>query len=139
LGIALSAQENNLPVVIGFTVETAGRLPSGESLQEAIELIDNETDSYPVYYMINCAHPSHFIEQFWSDNSWKNRIMAIRVNASKKSHEELDNSESLDIGDKCELALNYRDLKEVLPNLKVVGGCCGTDHTQIEEMCRHFM
>jgi S-methylmethionine-dependent homocysteine/selenocysteine methylase len=138
LGIALAAKEHRMPVVIGFTLETDGKLPSGESLQEAIETIDNATSGYPTYYMINCAHPSHFMHELDGRGSWKERIMAIRANASKKSHAELDESEHLDVGDKCELAHDYLVLRQLLPNLNVIGGCCGTDHTHIEEICHHW-
>ena len=134
-GMTLAAMENNIPIVVGFTVETNGKLPSGESLQEAIETIDMETGGYPSYYMINCAHPSHFAAELRHGQPWKKRIMAIRANASKKSHAELDGSEVLDAGDKCELAIDYQELRKILPNLKVVGGCCGTDLTHVEEIC----
>jgi S-methylmethionine-dependent homocysteine/selenocysteine methylase len=138
MGIALGAKEHRMPVVIGFTLETDGKLPSGESLQEAIETIDNATSGYPAYYMINCAHPSHFMDELDGYGSWKERIMAIRANASKKSHAELDESEHLDVGDKHELAHDYLVLRQLLPNLNVIGGCCGTDHTHIEEICHHW-
>ena len=138
LGIALAAKEYRMPVVIGFTLETDGKLPSGESLQEAIETIDDATSAYPAYYMINCAHPSHFMAELHTNGLWKERIMAIRANASKKSHAELDESEHLDIGDKDELAHDYLSMRALLPNLKVIGGCCGTDHTHIGEICHHW-
>ena len=51
-----------MPLALSFTLETDGNLPSGQSLVEAIERVDAETDEYPVYYMINCAHPSHFAD-----------------------------------------------------------------------------
>jgi S-methylmethionine-dependent homocysteine/selenocysteine methylase len=135
MGIVFSARSFGIPVVISFTVETDGMLPSGERLKDAVETIDNETGGYPSYYMINCAHPSHFQELFSCDESWKNRIRGIRANASCKSHAELDESEVLDAGDKVELALHYRNLRESLPQLSVLGGCCGTDHTHMDEIC----
>ena len=138
LGIALAARKVGIPVAIGFTLEIDGHLPSGTSLKEAIEKIDQETGDYPDYYMINCAHPSHFTDQLQAGGTWKNRIMAIRANASCKSHAELDESEHLEAGDKVELAQRYKDLQEILPNLRVVGGCCGTDHTHIAEICKHL-
>jgi S-methylmethionine-dependent homocysteine/selenocysteine methylase len=138
LGVTQAAKDAGLPVVIGFTLETDGNLPSGESLADAIREIDRITGEYPSYYMINCAHPTHFKDTVKGEGKWKERIMAIRANASKKSHAELDESEHLDTGDACELANNYVELRELLPNLKVIGGCCGTDHTHIEEICRHW-
>ena len=139
IGMSLAAKENEIPIVIGFTVETDGKLPSGETLQVALEKVDHATGNYPSYYMINCAHPTHFKGLLKSDRKWKERIMAIRANASSKSHAELDDSEHLDAGDKCALASEYSELRKLLPNLKIIGGCCGTDHTHIEEICAHWI
>lgn len=135
-GITLAAKELEMPVVIGFTVETDGKLPSGESLQDAIEVIDAMTDNYPVYYMINCAHPTHFVHRLNQNENWISRIMAVRANASDKSHAELDECDHLDAGDKHDLAERYVELRNLLPNLKVLGGCCGTDHSHVEEICK---
>ncbi|GJM29891.1 MAG: homocysteine S-methyltransferase [Cyclobacteriaceae bacterium] len=134
-GIVMAAQQFGVPVVISFTVETNGILPSGEKLSEAIQRVDVQTDGYAQHYMINCAHPSHFapvLEQ--AEGDWINRIQGIRANASCKSHEELDNSETLDTGNIYELAEGYLKLRELLPNLKVIGGCCGTDHSHLNQI-----
>lgn len=139
LGITKSAKANKIPVVISFTVETDGNLPSGESLKNAISKIDKETNSYPLYYMINCAHPSHFVNKIMGNQIWKNRIKGIRANASCKSHAELDDSTQLDKGNKTELANWYKVLKTLLPNLKVYGGCCGTDISHIKSICKHVL
>lgn len=139
LGITKSAKANELPVVISFTVETDGNLPSGESLRSAISKIDKETNNYPLYYMINCAHPSHFVNKLTGNEKWKNRIKGIRANASCKSHAELDESTELDKGNKAELANWYNILKIHLPNLKVFGGCCGTDISHIKSICKQVL
>jgi S-methylmethionine-dependent homocysteine/selenocysteine methylase len=136
IGIIQAARSFRLPVVISFTVETDGRLPSGELLQAAIERTDKETECYAEHYMVNCAHPQHFLHQFDKDGNWKKRIRGIRANASLKSHAELDESDTLDAGDKCLLAEGYIQLFNLLPELKVIGGCCGTDHSHIEEICK---
>ena len=60
IGITLAARAARMPLALSFTLETDGKLPSGQPLVEAIERVDAESDDYPVYYMINCAHPSHF-------------------------------------------------------------------------------
>lgn len=135
LGIVLAARKAGIPVSISFTVESDGRLPSGESLQEVIELIDAETNRYPAYYMLNCAHPEHFKTLFSKKEDWQLRIRGIRANASEKSHEELDNSDTLDAGDKCKLVSGIREMQSLLPDLNILGGCCGTDHTHIEALC----
>ena len=40
IGITRAAQAAGMPVVISFTVETDGRLPSGQALKNAIEQVD---------------------------------------------------------------------------------------------------
>jgi len=135
IGIAKAAKDIGIPCVISFTLETDGRLPSGQTLKSAIEEVDRETGNAPAYYMINCAHPEHFEAVLLDDGTWKNRIMGLRPNASRMSHEELDNSEELDIGNPKELGTQYKSLMELLPNLMVYGGCCGTDHRHVEEIC----
>lgn len=138
VGIVKAAKKAGVPVVISFTVETDGRLPNGETLQEAIEKTDGFTDGYALHFMINCAHPEHFKHVLGDEGIWKNRIRGIRANASTKSHAELDTSETLDPGDKCLLAEGYIQLKELLPALSIFGGCCGTDHSHLEEICKHI-
>jgi len=135
IGIVHAAQQHNVPAVISFTVETDGNLPNGQSLKNAIEMVDRETDMGPVYYMINCAHPEHFEDKLKSDQSWLSRIQGIRANASTKSHAELDECEELDDGNPHELGQFYKLFKASLSQMNVFGGCCGTDHRHIEAIC----
>lgn len=138
IGIVKAAQQVDIPVVISFTVETDGRLPTGETLQQAIETVDRETNNGPVYYMINCAHPTHFGHLFNEQQVWIKRVRGIRGNASSCSHEELDNAEVLDEGNPDEFGAQCHHLHKMSPNLNILGGCCGTDHRHIEAICRHF-
>lgn len=131
IGITRAAQNCSLPIVISFTVETDGRLVTGMDLKTAIELVDRETNNGPAWYMINCAHPSHF-DSVLNDESWLERIRGIRANASTLSHAELDNAEELDDGNPTALGASYHQLQKTLPKLAVFGGCCGTDHRHIE-------
>ena len=133
-GIVRAASAAEIPVVISFTVETDGRLPSGQALGEAIEQVDAETGGGAAYFMVNCAHPTHFAHVL-EPAPWIDRLRGLRANASKKSHVELDEAEELDEGDPAELAAAYRDLRERLPKLNVVGGCCGTDHRHVDAIC----
>ena len=133
IGIARAAEEAGMPAAISFTVETDGRLPTGQPLQEAIEQVDGATAMYPVYYMLNCAHPEHF--QRVLEKPWARRIRGLRANASRKSHAELNESVELDTGDPAELGEQYSMLKRtLLPGLNVVGGCCGTDHRHVQRI-----
>jgi homocysteine S-methyltransferase len=136
LGIVHAAQACGLPVAISFTVETDGRLPSGDTLEDAIARTDRESDGYPVYYMINCAHPTHFAATLRQGGSWLQRIHGVRANASRLSHAELDEATELDAGNPAELGMQYGALRRFLRQMNVVGGCCGTDHRHVEQMCR---
>lgn len=138
-GIVNAARLLHLPVVISFTVETNGALPGGESLEEAIRRTDAATDNYATHFMINCAHPDHFLHVVKNAGEWTGRIGGIRANASSKSHAELDECATLDPGDRNLLAAGYRQLFEWLPSLKVIGGCCGTDHTHIAVICKAML
>lgn len=134
-GIASAAMQAGLPSVISFTVETDGRLPSGESLGDAITSVDDWTNGAPAYYMINCAHPTHFDHVLAGSGGWISRIAGLRANASTKSHAELDEATELDPGDPVDLARRYRDLRGRLGHIAVLGGCCGTDERHIAAIC----
>lgn len=136
IGIVRAARAAGVPVSISFTVETDGRLPSGEPLRAAVERLDAETDAGALYVMVNCAHPSHFAAVFEDAGPWLERIGGIRANASRKSHAELDEAERLDAGDPAELGAEYGALLAPrLPSLRVLGGCCGTDRRHIASIC----
>ena len=130
-GVAQAASDAGLPSVISFTLETDGRLPNGQGLGEAIEAVDEATGGAPAYYMINCAHPTHFADVLATDEPWRDRIRGLRANASMMSHDELDEAEELDDGDPADLGARYAALTPRLPNLNVLGGCCGTDHRHV--------
>ena len=139
VGIARAARAAGLPAAISFTVETDGRLPSGDTLKAAIEQVDRATASAPAYYMINCAHPLHFEDALAageaSGDPWVHRIRGIRANASTMSHAELDAMTELDSGDPADLGRRYRALRRRLPCVCVMGGCCGTDQRHIAAIC----
>ncbi|MCH8843716.1 MAG: homocysteine S-methyltransferase family protein [SAR324 cluster bacterium] len=134
IGLCKAAQAQQMPVVISFTVETDGMLPSGHSLKEAVEAVEEATQGGPAYYMINCAHPTHFEAVLSTGESWTNRLRGILANASSKSHAELDEAVELDEGNPVELAEQMKGLSARLGNLNILGGCCGTDHRHIEEI-----
>ncbi|HUE80134.1 MAG TPA: homocysteine S-methyltransferase family protein [Sphingomicrobium sp.] len=138
IGIVRAARSLAIPVSISFTVETDGSLPTGEPLAAAIAAVDEATDSYAAYFMVNCAHPTHFAAPLMEGGAWTKRIGGLRANASRCSHAELDGMDELDTGDPVELGQLYRQLRERLPHINVLGGCCGTDirHvTAIAESC----
>src|SRR5215472_3809740 len=134
IGIVHAARTAGMPVVISFTLETDGRLPTGQPLSEAIREVDTATEGAPAYYMLNCAHPTHF-EHALEAASWMKRLQGIRANASRRSHTELDAAPDLDDGDPTELGAQYAAIRRRFPGINVLGGCCGTDHRHIERIC----
>jgi len=139
VGMVRAARDVGLPIAVSFTVETDGRLPSGQPLDAAIEQVDADTEGAAAYFMLNCAHPTHFSAVLGEGGAWRDRIVGIRANASRKSHAELDASDELDAGDPDELAEQYRTLSSAMPQMTVVGGCCGTDHRHVDAICAAIM
>ncbi len=131
IGIALAAAQCCIPVILSFTVEIDGRLPNGETLKSAILRADEATAGYVSYYGINCAHPSHFEHLLCSGEAWTRRIRAVRGNASRLSHAELDGATVLDEGDPVEFGAAYQSMLGSAAHLNVLGGCCGTDHRHV--------
>ncbi len=126
-GVILAARARGAPVVAAFTVETDGRLPSGQPLAEALAETDALTDGAALHLGVNCAHPEHFAATFATDPAAVGRVGLLRANASRMSHAELDEAEDLDDGDPAELGSQYAQLLVDHPDLQVLGGCCGTD------------
>lgn len=134
IGIVRAARAAQMPVAISFTVETDGRLPTGSTLRAAIDQVDAETDGTPAYYMINCAHPTHFEQVLEPGERWTERIGGIRANSSAKSHAELNESPTLDEGNPVELGGQYKALVTKFPHFRILGGCCGTDYRHVREI-----
>jgi S-methylmethionine-dependent homocysteine/selenocysteine methylase len=134
LGLAAAAREVGLPLAIGFTVETDGRLPGGTTLEEAVTAVD--AAGGPAYFVVNCAHPQHIERGVGDDTPWRSRVGGLRVNASTMSHEELDDATELDAGDPEALAADHARLEQSFPALAVIGGCCGTDARHVAALWR---
>ncbi|RWQ36904.1 MAG: homocysteine methyltransferase [Mesorhizobium sp.] len=135
IGVARAAKAHAMPCMISFTVETDGKLVTGMALGEAIDRVDDATDGAPAYYMINCAHPTHFMQALKKGERWLDRVYGVKANASAKSHAELDESETLDAGDPDDLGRRYSGLRASFPTMRILGGCCGTDHRHIAAIC----
>lgn len=135
IGVVRAARRSGMPVAVSFTVETDGRLPTGQPLGEAMQEVDDATGGYASYFMLNCAHPEHFAGAFAGDHAWTARIRGLRANASRQSHAELNEATELDAGDPAELASGYAALRRgPLRQVNVLGGCCGTDHRHVERI-----
>jgi len=140
LGVAKAAREIGMPIVVSPTVETHGHLPDGTPLGELVQRIDDATGGYPSFYMVNCAHPSHVLPVLDAaahrHEPWLQRFRGFRANASAKSHAELDESPTLDRGNPRQLGQQMAALARRF-DLKVVGGCCGTDTEHIVAIAEH--
>jgi homocysteine S-methyltransferase len=135
IGFVRAARAHELPVVVSFTVETHGKLPTGQPLAEAVNAVDDETDSYAAYFMVNCAHPDHFFHVL-CDDDWAKRIRGLRCNASRLSHADLDECEVLDDGNPQELAEQYMSISKAMPWLNVFGACCGADLRHVTQIAK---
>lgn len=138
-GIVAAAVAAGVPVSVSFTVETDGRLPSGQTVPDAVAQVDAETEGQASYFMINCAHPVHFGPVVEAGGPWIKRLGGVRANASRKSHAELDEARVLDSGDPEELGAEYRALRPYLENVRVLGGCCGTDTRHVARICERWL
>jgi len=134
IGIVRACQRAGMPSVISFTVETDGKLPSGQTIRDAIEQTDRETGNAPAYYMLNCAHPTHFADALRNSEAWVARLRGLRANASTRSHAELDTAPDVDTGDPADLGQRYLAMRRQFGHLTVLGGCCGTDHRHVEQI-----
>lgn len=134
-GVVRAARAAGLPAVVSFTVETDGRLPTGQPLAEAIATVDGLTDGGAAYFMVNCAHPDHFFHLF-DGAPWTRRVRGVRCNASRKSHAELDQSTTLDYGDPEELGAQCAELMRRMPWMVVIGACCGADLRHVQALAR---
>lgn len=128
-GIARAARAAGIPAVVSFTLETDGKLPDGTALSDAMAAVDREAGDAVLWYGVNCAHPTHFMDRLSGD--WTGRIGLVRANASAKSHAELDEASEIDNGDPVQFGVLHGDLARRLPGLRVIGGCCGTDHRHV--------
>jgi homocysteine S-methyltransferase len=139
IGIVRAATAAGIPAAISFTVETDARLPTGQSLREAIEQVDAATDAGAAYFMVNCAHPTHFAPALERGQEWMRRVAGLRANASTRSHTELDEASELDEGDPDDLGARHAALHSVLPWVTVLGGCCGTDARHVAAICSAWL
>ena len=138
VGIVRAAAALDLPVSVGCTAETDGRLPSGQDLGSAIEEVDAACARRPLFYLLNCAHPAHVLGALGA-GAWRERVGGLRPNASRKSHAELDAADELDDGDPRELGVETARLHARLPSIRVLGGCCGTDERHVASIAEHWL
>ena len=99
-------------------------------MAEAVDRIDAATGRVAEFLAINCAHPTHIARGLGGEPALE-RIGGLRANASALSHDELDAADELDEGDPGELARDNAALRDALPSVRMLGGCCGTDYRHV--------
>jgi len=129
-GIAKAMSETKISYIISFVIRDDGSLLDTTPLPEAIKIIDNSLSTPPTFYMTNCIHPdvlnSSFLNVKDEQNILQKRLFGIQANSSSKRPEELDELEVLDQDTPANWAKGMVDLNKKY-NLKILGGCCGTD------------
>ncbi|HCY76985.1 MAG TPA: homocysteine methyltransferase [Ignavibacteriales bacterium] len=137
IGIAKAMSETKKDYVISFVIRDNGKLLDGTLLTDAIKIIDDSASTPPLFYLTNCIHPDvlhkSFINLNDEDAILKKRLFGIQANASDKSPEELDTLENLDADSPSNWARGMFDLNKKY-NLKILGGCCGTDARYISSV-----
>ncbi len=129
-GCILASQDIGLPIIMSLVVETDGCLADGTPLIDAIDQIEAQTDGSALFYMVNCAHPTHFADVIKAHP----RLKGVVANASSCSHAELDEAEELDDGDPVQLGQEIAAAMRDNPSIQVFGGCCGTDMRHLKQM-----
>ncbi len=133
-GISKAMAEQNTPYIISFVVRPSGNLLDGTSLDEAINIIDAAIEPNPLAFMVNCVHPTIFIQalkNYSADNIIHKRLYGLQANASDKSPEELDNADMLHSDDPANWGVLMAELNNQY-NMKILGGCCGTGSNHIK-------
>jgi homocysteine S-methyltransferase len=134
-GCILAARDAGLPIIMSLVVETDGCLADGTKLVDAIDQIDGESHMAAMFFMVNCAHPTHFAGALGNHP----RLRGLVANASSCSHAELDEADELDEGDPVELGKQIAKIARSNPSVQVFGGCCGTDMRHLKLIARELV
>ena len=110
----------------------------GTWLNDAIDYIDSRTvDHPPMFYQVNCVHPRNVMsaldKQPTRTKLVRERFLGLEANGSDMSPEELDGSPVIYSSPADEWAEEMMELHRNY-GLKLLGGCCGTDHEHMEQL-----
>lgn len=133
-GLVRAAAAAGVPVAVSF-IAKGGKLSGGETLSEAIGMVDDATDGAALHFTINCTHPTEF-EAGLSDGAWTRRLGGFLPNAVAMELLSLCRLGHLEDGDPVELGGQMADLARRFPHARIWGGCCGTDARHIAEIAR---
>lgn len=132
LGIARALSASGRPYVLSFVIRPTGTLLDGTPLDAAVRQIDATLHPRPAGYMANCVHPSVFKEALTHlTEASRSRMIGLQANTSRRSPEDLDGLHALDSEEPVVFARQMKELHERF-DIKVLGGCCGTDDRHIE-------
>ncbi|MCP4491331.1 MAG: homocysteine S-methyltransferase family protein [Gammaproteobacteria bacterium] len=138
-GIAETLSKYKIPYILSFVIDADGAVLDSTPLHKAIDLIDSQVHPAPIFYMVNCVHPTLFLQgmnnQVKTSPNVKKRVLGLQANTSAKSPEELDNLSYLDTTDPGKFADLILSIQFRL-GTKVLGGCCGSDNHHIMELAK---
>lgn len=138
-GLARAIDEIGLPYIISFTIQQDGKLIDGTTIADAIRYIDGITTNKPVCYMTNCVHPSivykALLQPFNRNEIVRERFRGIQANTSPLSYAELDGAEDLHCSEPEDFGSEMIKLQSIA-DIKIWGGCCGTDCRHVECVAR---
>ena len=141
MGMAKAMEKTELPYIISFMIRKDGCLVDGTTINDAIREIDGYVQRKPLCFMTNCVHPTVVQKALEVDFNKSGRVhhrfCGIQANTSPLSPEELDGCEDLMCSEPKMLARDMEKLKTVM-NLKIIGGCCGTDNSHMEALAKNM-
>ena len=142
IGMAEAMAATGLPYIISLTIQKNGKLIDDTTISRAIEIIDHMVEKKPLCYMTNCVHPLITLEAlsqpFNRNEIVRQRFLGIQANTSMLSYEELDHSKDIKSTDPIQFAENMLQLVKE-KQLKIIGGCCGTDHRHMEAIAQQLV
>jgi homocysteine S-methyltransferase len=122
------------PHIVNFVVRAEGTLLDGTPLKDAIATIDAAVIPKPLAYLVNCTHASIFrsaiLHEVNSSSLVRKRVVGLLANTAALNPEELDNSAGLVEEEPEIFGQSVAGLHGEL-GMKILGGCCGTDHRHI--------
>lgn len=140
-GLAQAMGSTGLPYIISFTIQRDGMLIDGTTISDAIDYIDQLGDVRPLCYMANCVHPSIVSEAlsqpFNSNTLVRRRFLGVQANTSPLPFSELDGSVDLKFSAPETFAEEMIHLRNK-SNIKIFGGCCGTDGRHMEQVAQRL-
>jgi homocysteine S-methyltransferase len=141
LGIADVMAGTGLPYILSFVIRRTGVVLDGTPLGQAITRIDTQAVQRPTGYAVNCVHArvlATALETVAATHADALlRLLVFQANTGDREAEELDGSENLITESPHTFADGLQRLRRRF-ELRVLGGCCGTDGTHMEVLARRL-